>query len=44
MSRRCLFNEQACFFDDNIIESSMLPICFRLGMATQIIWSISFVV
>ena len=31
MSDRCLFNEQACFSDDNINESSMLPMCSRLG-------------
>ena len=28
MSHRCLFNEQACFFDD-IKESSILSMCFR---------------
>ena len=31
MSRHCLFNEQACFSDDNINESSMLSMCSRLG-------------
>ena len=31
LSHRCLFNEQACFFYDNINETSMLPMCSRLG-------------
>ena len=31
MLHRCLFNEQACPFDDDINESSMLKMCSRLG-------------
>ena len=31
MSHRCLFNEQASSFDDDINEASMLSMCSRLG-------------
>ena len=34
MLHHCLFNEQACFFDDNIIEWSTIPMCSRLGRGT----------
>ena len=35
MSNRCFFNEQACFFDDNNNESSVLPMCPRLGKTIE---------
>ena len=32
MPHLCLFNEQACFFDHNVNESSMFPMFSRLGL------------
>ena len=31
MSHRCLFNKPACFFDDDINDSLMLPMCSHMA-------------